>query len=90
MIIFVGRNLVNPPAINSNLALGPCERAQVPHLNHGIGKISVEDIGIVTIRRYNGVGCSAVKQHLIRVKEPPSVDQCLIIVVAEAVRALGV
>ena len=52
----LGVDLVNPPAINSNLALAPSERIQVPHLNHGIRKIGVECIPIVAIHGNDRVG----------------------------------
>lgn len=81
---------VDLPATRPDLAAGPGEGPEVPHLDHGAGKVGEEGGGVEAVSLHLRVRGAVVEELLVRVQEPFLAHQVLEIVVVEHVPSDGV
>jgi hypothetical protein len=76
--------VVNPPAVLSDLAIGPRERRDVAHLDHGLREVLEEDILVGSIE-LDKVGSSgaAGEEHLIGAEEAMVGEDVLVVLVVK-------
>ena len=76
---------VDPPAVAPDLALGPGERLEVAHLDHGRGEGGGEGGCVGREVADSAVGAGVVEELLVGVQEPPLVEQVGVVGVVEGV-----
>lgn len=77
--------LIGPPAVCPDLAIGAGERAKIGHLDHSASEVVEEGSRVSTVSSDLSVGGAVVEELLIRVEQPPQVDQVSEVVVVEAI-----
>lgn len=83
-------NLVDPPAIISNLSSGSSEGPDISHLDHASNKIWSEGVFIGAIGTDYWISGSSIEQLLIRMEQAPLVNQVLVIIVLKTCRSLQI
>lgn len=82
--------LIRPPAVPPDLAVGSGEGADPSHPYHGVDEVLGEVVGILAVLLHQAVGGAAVEEDLVGVEQALLVDEVLVVCVVEEVRRLGV
>jgi hypothetical protein len=88
----IGLLLVGLPAVAANLAVGPRERADVPHLNHGRDEVAREGAAVPRVVRRHAVhgAVAGTEELLVGVEQPELRHQVAEVAVVERHGALRV
>lgn len=75
---------VDPPAVLPDLAIGPGERREVSHLDHGLREVLEEDILVGGVQLDEvGRGGAGGEEHLVGAEEAAVGEDVLVVLVVE-------
>lgn len=80
------QSLIHRPAVHPDLAIRPCERADIAHVHHCRREVAAKPITIGRVALDQFVSGAAVVQRLVGVQQPLAVEEAGEVAVVEGVR----